>query len=445
MMDATMTKLIARIEELERRLADAETSVEDRTEPREGGTAATSSRRMLLLGGAVAGAGVASALVPRRTAHAIDPSLMLGETRTTEGFTQAVYTDSTAGSAFIFQAAATPSDPTVASYPSAIGGWTWEANLPNGVYGYSGVSSNAEAAGVVGSGPVGVRGVTTTDAGTGVLGIATEGVGVKARAGYGMAVEAIATNGTAVRADGGGVGVVASGTAAGVTAESDIGTGIVAYGGETGVEAHSDDVALWARFAGRAALYLGAEIRGGGTRQAPPLRTDLHVPGEIDIDQNNDLWLCVASGWPGTWRKLSGPNVAGSFHALTPGRVYDSRVPDPGPVAALVTGQEREISVSGRRQLDTGTVELADFVPPGASAIAANVTVVDTVSTGLLTVNPGGVHSVGAATINWSTTGQVLNNGVILALDGSRRLNVIASGAPGASAHFVIDVTGYYR
>ena len=35
-MDATMTKLIARIEELERRLADAETSVEDRTEPREG-------------------------------------------------------------------------------------------------------------------------------------------------------------------------------------------------------------------------------------------------------------------------------------------------------------------------------------------------------------------------------------------------------------------------
>ena len=34
----------------------------------------------------------------------------------------------------------------------------------------------------------------------------------------------------------------------------------------------------------------------------------------------------VRSGLPaGTWRKLTGPATAGSFHAVSPSRVYDSR------------------------------------------------------------------------------------------------------------------------
>ena len=103
------------------------------------------------------------------------------------------------------------------------------------------------------------------------------------------------------------------------------------------------------------------------------------------------------------------------------------------------------MSVRDRRSTVDGVVALADFVPAGATAIAANVTVVNTVGAGFLTANPAGVHEINAATINWSATGQILNNGVILTLDAARELNVIAGGGASASTDFVIDVTGYYR
>jgi hypothetical protein len=82
--------------------------------------------------------------------------------------------------------------------------------------------------------------------------------------------------------------------------------------------------------------------------------------------------------------------------------------------------------------------------PVGATAVTANVTVVNTVVSGFLAVNPGGDTVVKAATINWSAAGQVLNNGVNLTLDGSRQVTVIAGGLPGAQTDFVIDLTGYY-
>ncbi len=215
--------------------------------------------------------------------------------------------------------------------------------------------------------------------------------------------------------------------------------------GTSGVAAAGDDFAFIVTSAGRAAVLLRSDTPAGGHRAAPPSRSDAHEAGELDFDTNGDLWLCVAAGSPGTWRKLSGATAAGAFHAVTPGRVYDSRLAVPGPAAPLAGGSERTVSVRDRRSVDDGSVALADFVPAGATAISANVTVVDTVGAGFLTANPGGVHDVGAATINWSASGQILNNGVILTLDANRELNVIAGPGPAAATHVVIDVTGYYR
>ena len=167
--------------------------------------------------------------------------------------------------------------------------------------------------------------------------------------------------------------------------------------------------------------------------------------GVLDLDGNYDLWFCVADGAPGTWRKISGPATAGAFHAVTPGRVYDSRLAMPGPATPLSLGVTRTISVAGRRDITTGEVVQTDFVAAGATAIACNVTVVSTTGAGFLVGNPGGVTTIGAATINWSTSGQILNNGVILTLNGARELTLVAGGSSGSSAHVVIDVTGYYR
>lgn len=522
--DRTIGALLARIEELERRLESRDAV------PPAPVSEHAASRRALLLGSVAAGAGAVATLASSGTALANDPNdLTLGATKTTAGLTRADYTGSTAAAAFLFQTG-TANNATDATYPCALGGWSTTASNPHGVYGFSsvaagigvvGVASTSTGIGVLGEATqaTGVAGRSTD--GTAVAGISTAGAGVYGQGGtYGIdalggtaGVRARGTTGTGVRAvamdgytldkgvhatgatgvlgEGTTAGVKGTGTLSGVWGESTDGNGVVAisthgfgvsasssdsfgvnaaggtYGvqgfGPTagvygislvgrgidavGVDAVSVDAADYAfrvRNAGKAVLRLSSSVRGGGERAAPATRTDAHERGEVDIDTNGDLWLCTVSGTPGSWRKLSGPTAAGAFHAVTPGRVYDSRVPDPGPQTPLVAGQERTIDVGGRRQLTTGTVELADFVPPGATAIAANVTVVDTFSAGFLAANPGGVHSVGAATVNWSETGQILNNGVILTLDTSRRLNVIAGGSPGASTHFVVDVTGYF-
>jgi hypothetical protein len=132
-----------------------------------------------------------------------------------------------------------------------------------------------------------------------------------------------------------------------------------------------------------------------------------------------------------------------SFVPLTPGRVYDSRWPIFGG-AKILSGEDRVIAVRDRRRIapDDGVIDLADFVPAGAAAIALNLTVTDTLNGGFLSVTPGTATSFGAASINWSATNQILNNGTVAAIDVNRQVRVFAGG--GGAAHFIIDVTGYY-
>ena len=169
------------------------------------------------------------------------------------------------------------------------------------------------------------------------------------------------------------------------------------------------------------------------------------VIGTLARDAAGNLWYCSTSGTPGAWRTLGGPGSAGAFHALTPGRVFDSRVAAPA-TGALTAGGSKLVSVAAKRDLVTGAIVVGseNFVPAGATAISANITVVNTVGSGFLAANPGGTVVVSAATINWYGPGQILNNGVIVTLNTNRELTVVAGGAGGASTDFVIDVTGYF-
>jgi hypothetical protein len=166
--------------------------------------------------------------------------------------------------------------------------------------------------------------------------------------------------------------------------------------------------------------------------------------GSLLADTSGRLWYCTVGGTPGTWVDLAAPfPTIPTFHALTPFRAYDSREPQPS-AGALSLGGTRTISIKDKRAVAGGAVVTADLVPAGATAVTANVTVVDTVQSGFLTVNPGGVTEINAATVNWSATGQILNNGVNLTISATREVTVIAGGAPGSSTHFVIDITGYF-
>jgi hypothetical protein len=187
-----------------------------------------------------------------------------------------------------------------------------------------------------------------------------------------------------------------------------------------------------------------ARSESGPTVQLEPVLTaapssGTWARGAIVADTAGRLWYNTTGGTPGTW-----VNLAQTYRAVTPFRVYDSREPLPAP-GRISTGETRTITIKDQRAILGGAVTLADALPAGVVAVTANVTVVDTIQSGYLTVNPGGDSAVNAATVNWSASGQILNNGVNVTINPtSRQVTVIAGGIAGSSTHFVIDVTGYF-
>jgi len=404
-------------------------------------TAVAASRRgMLRLVGAAAIAGAAVAVgVGVEPAAANDPNdLTLGTAKATAGLTRADMNTGAPGggllTAFFFQVGQAGNQVNFDSlaFSSALAGRTSTIDAPSGVFGSSnqstgygvvGANSDALGVGVHGTGATGVEGAGTVIGVNGSAGsFGVRGAGATGLLGVGATT---GVNGTVTTAP--GIGVSGSG--------GDTGIGVRGIGG---------DYAFAATKSNKANLFLQPNNDTGtpSPKTQPATRADAHVVGELE-NVGGDLWWCVAAGTPGTWRKLAGPTSAGAFHALTPGRVYDSRTAQPtGNVGRLSDTQTRTVSVSDRRNLATGAVDLANYVPLGATAVTANVTVVDTTASGFLAINPGGNTTVGAAAINWSGTGLILNNGVNLTLNAAREVTVICGG--GGSTQFVIDVTGFF-
>ena len=139
--------------------------------------------------------------------------------------------------------------------------------------------------------------------------------------------------------------------------------------------------------------------------------------------------------------KLRAVNVAGTgaasesvvvtpqgalFAALDPPiRVFDSR-PSHGGGGALTPGVP--VSVDVRAPVD-------------AVAVAYNVTLVDTVDAGHLSVGPAGADLSGTSTVNWFGSGQRWANAYVSALGDGGQIQVLARGG---ATQVVIDVTGFF-
>jgi len=236
----------------------------------------------------------------------------------------------------------------------------------------------------------------------------------------------------------------------------------VAAGG-TGVLAHSslDGIGLFGYTDNptKDALGVGGRITGtlghgvgayGGAAQlllwpvanVGPALNVAHVVGEV-AQEMQTLSACVGAGTPGTWRELASMASAGVLHAISPARVFDSRVNAQPPV---FVGTSRTISVADKRDVVSGEVTQWNVVPVGATAIAYNLTIANTVGNGgFLAVNEGGNTVVGASAINWYGSGQKAANASVIKLNASRQVTVICGGSSGGSTHFIIDVVGYYR
>ncbi len=297
-----------------------------------------------------------------------------------------------------------------------------ETHVGTTTTGFNGTSisvSNGNLEGsVIGTQSVGVdvRGVVGRN-------ISEEGgaVGVEGQALGFAAVESIGVFGYDATGNGSGVygqhGPTFEGS--GVTALSENGPGVSAEG--TTVDM---------KLAGSGAVEFAAE--------SALTESSVGTPGVLARGADGSLWFCTGTD---TWRELTAPPAAVSqFTPIAPYRAYDSRASEPAP-GRLDAGSDRTVDVSAARDLATGAVVTPDSIPAGATAIAYNVTAIATEGVGFLAVTPGDAAAFSASSVNWTADGSNIANAGVVQVDASRAVKVFCGAG---SAHFAIDVTGYW-
>lgn len=120
------------------------------------------------------------------------------------------------------------------------------------------------------------------------------------------------------------------------------------------------------------------------------------------------------------------------FYTVPPCRVADTRTGDPG---LMTSGVVEWFQVGG-----------LCGIPLTADAVAFNFTMVSPTASGMITVWPGNQPPPTTLVLAFAAGATRSNNAVIgLATDGFADIQVEGSLSPGATFHFVIDVTGYFE
>ena len=123
---------------------------------------------------------------------------------------------------------------------------------------------------------------------------------------------------------------------------------------------------------------------------------------------------------------------SGSYYALTPTRLVDTRPGHEGPVGSLVSGGGYNYQIAG-----------LGGVPSDAIAITANVTVTGQTAAGWLYLGPTVDAAPIASTINFPV-GDNRANGVTVALSPQGTVGAWYGAGGGKTTYLIIDVTGYF-
>jgi hypothetical protein len=160
-------------------------------------------------------------------------------------------------------------------------------------------------------------------------------------------------------------------------------------------------------------------------RSAPGPPTGQNFQGDLAIDSDGVLWLCIADGAPATWIRVShgGVRMLGS-----PQRAYDSRLTG----GRFGAGETRDVAIAG----------VVPGVPAGALGFVGNIAVTQTSSFGWVTAFPAGTPYPGTATINWSFLDQTLNNATTVGLGTGADAGEVSLFAS-SETHVILDVSGY--
>lgn len=200
-------------------------------------------------------------------------------------------------------------------------------------------------------------------------------------------------------------------------------------------------------------LYFAADdgVHGGelwvsdGTEAGTHMVTDLR-PGPAwsspsgMVAVNGVLYFAANDGVAGyeLWKLplTRGPLGARSFYTVEPCRVADTRDPEsPWGGPSLSTGMARALRIAGRCG-----------IPPGASAVAGNVTVTNPSAGGHLVAYTAGTVPPLTSFSNFGPGATRANNGTLsLSPEGDLVLRAELNGLPSSVVDVIVDVFGYYR
>ena len=169
-----------------------------------------------------------------------------------------------------------------------------------------------------------------------------------------------------------------------------------------------------------------------------------HVAGELYVDADGTLWFTVPTGTPDEVRfvKLAGTPTSGSFHAIDPQRVYDSRQPGYTVKGVLDPNTNRVVEVADGRSADGTTVTAANAVPAGATAVQLNLTAANMTGPNFLSVTAGDKTSTTTSLLNWGPGDIQIANSITVPIDADRQIRVYCGDQTG-STDFIVDILGY--
>lgn len=173
---------------------------------------------------------------------------------------------------------------------------------------------------------------------------------------------------------------------------------------------------------------------------------------------------CWGSGGAG---QLGDGNTQGSLLPVAV-QALESATGDSRPLISLDAGtyvnmavyrdvpESHFVAIAPERVLDTRRVGagapitnsinfgVQAVVPPGATAVTYNLVVTGQTASGVATVTPesSATSALQSSVLNWTMPQQTIANGHVVQLNADRQLKV--SMASAGSAHFVMDITGYF-
>lgn len=190
----------------------------------------------------------------------------------------------------------------------------------------------------------------------------------------------------------GGVNGSGYGAGTGVYASSDTGNAVFAFA--------SSGVALNAAGTGRIAQNIQ------GSAGAPTSGT--YSIGEQIRDNNGEMWICTASGSPGTWARVAHVDAGGTGGAITflskPIRLLDTRSGQPAAIQpnAKLTPGDHYFPVNGTNYNSV-------LVSNNTTGILGNLTILNATGSGFIAVCPANVGFSNTANLAF-TAGQTLSN-----------------------------------